>query len=81
MNPNYDKEKPVIDEPSITPIASKENDATEYVNGIIELKGTVSDNDKVSSTKVILKQNDTDFTSTEGALTSPDTATLAGRSR
>lgn len=69
LNVYYDKDKPVIDEPSITPIASKENDATEYVNGTIKLKGTVSDNDKVSSTKVILKQNDTDFTSIEGALT------------
>ena len=69
LNVYYDKDKPVIDEPSITPIASKENDATEYVNGIIKLKGTVSDNDKVSSTKVILKQNGTDVTSTDGALT------------
>lgn len=68
LNVYYDKEKPVIEEPSVTPIASKENDATEYVNGIIKLKGTVSDNDKVSSTEVILKQNDTDVTSTEGAL-------------
>ena len=69
LNVYYDKEKPVIEEPSVTPIASKENDATEYVNGIIKLKGTVSDNDKVSSTKVILKQNGTDVTSTDGALT------------
>lgn len=69
LNVYYDKEKPVIEEPSVTPIASKENDATEYVNGIIKLKGTVSDNDKVSSTKVILKQNGTDVTSTVGALT------------
>lgn len=69
LNVYYDKEKPVIDEPSVTPIASKENDATEYVNGTIKLKGTVSDNDKVSSTKVILKQNGTDVTSTDGALT------------
>ncbi|MGN0722961.1 MAG: hypothetical protein ACI4LT_03020 [Treponema sp.] len=68
LNVYYDKEEPVIEEPSVTPIASKENDATEYVNGIIKLKGTVSDNDKVSSTEVILKQNDTDVTSTEGAL-------------
>lgn len=69
LNVYYDKDEPVIDEPSVTPIASKENDATEYVNGTIKLKGTVSDNDKVSSTKVILKQNDEDVTSTEGALT------------
>lgn len=69
LNVYYDKEEPVIEEPSVSPIASKENDATEYVNGIIKLKGTVSDNDKVSSTNVILKQNDTDVTSTVGALT------------
>lgn len=69
LNVYYDKDEPVIEEPSVTPIASKENDATEYVNGIIKLKGTVSDNDKVSSTKVILKQNGTDVTSTVGALT------------
>ena len=68
LNVYYDKEEPVIEEPSVSPIASKENDATEYVNGIIKLKGTVSDNDKVSSTRVILKQNDNDVTSTEGAL-------------
>ena len=68
LNVYYDKEEPVIEEPSVSPIASKENDATEYVNGIIKLKGTVSDNDKVSSTNVILKQNNTDVTSTEGAL-------------
>ena len=65
LNVYYDKEEPVIEEPSVTPIASKENDATEYVNGIIKLKGTVSDNDKVSSTKVILKQNDEDVTSAD----------------
>lgn len=69
LNVFYDKDKPVIDEPSVSPIASKENDATEYVNGIIKLKGTVSDNDKVSLTQVILKQNDTDVPSTVGALT------------
>ena len=69
LNVYYDKEEPVIEEPSVSPIASKENDATKYVNGIIKLKGTVSDNDKVSSTKVILKQNDEDVTSTVGALT------------
>lgn len=69
LNVYYDKEEPVIEEPSVSPIASKENDATEYVNGIIKLKGTVSDNDKVSSTRVILKQNDNDVTSTVGALT------------
>lgn len=69
LNVYYDKDEPVIDEPSVTPIASKENDATEYVNGIIKLKGTVSDNDKVSSTKVILKQNGTDVPSAVGALT------------
>ena len=68
LNVYYDKDEPVIEEPSVTPIASKENDATEYVNGIIKLKGTVSDNDKVSSTNVILKQNGTDVTSTDGAL-------------
>ncbi len=63
LNVYYDKDFPVIAEPSVSPIASKEGDTTEYVNGIITLKGTVSDNDKVQSTKIILKQNGSDVPS------------------
>ena len=67
LNVFYDKDPPVIDDPSVTPIAKKESDATEYVNGIINVKGTVSDNDKVQSTEVILKQGG-NTVSAEGCL-------------
>ena len=63
LNVYCDKDLPVIAEPSVSPIASKEGDTTEYVNGFVTLKGTVSDIDKVQSTKIILKQNGSDVTS------------------
>ena len=63
LNVYCDKDFPVIAEPSISPIASKEGDTTEYVNGFVTLKGTVSDIDKVQSTKIILQQNGSDVTS------------------
>ena len=65
LNVYCDKDLPVIAEPSVSPIASKEGDTTEYVNGFVILKGTVSDIDKVQSTKIILKQNGSDVTSAE----------------
>ena len=65
LNVYCDKDLPVIAEPSVSPIASKEGDTTEYVNGFVTLKGTVSDIDKVQSTKIILKQNGSDVTSAD----------------
>ena len=65
LNVYCDKDFPVIAEPSVSPIASKEGDTKEYVNGFVTLKGTVSDIDKVQSTKVILKQNEKDVTSAD----------------
>ena len=65
LNVYCDKDFPVIAEPSVSPIASKEGDTTKYVNGFVTLKGTVSDIDKVQSTKIILKQNGSDVTSAD----------------